>query len=327
MTAKRGADHPVKAIVYDRPGAPDVLRLTTLPDPVPGPGDLLIRVRAISIEGGDLVGRRHLARAPGEVLGYAAAGDVVAVGPDVTGFAPGDRVASFSFAGSHAEMRVAPVATCWHVPDGLDLSVAATIPCAPGTAALALRLGHFQPGQTVLVTGAAGGVGVALVQLAAQAGARVIGTGTSAATLEALRDYGLTDAIVVGGEGAASQIARLPGAPEVDLLVDCVGGPALADGLDALRDGGTAILVGAFGAASAIDPMLLLRRRLTVTGCFLGPIMAEPEARAIVTDLLAAAAKGDLRMPIDAVYPLEQAAAAHARAEMRGRLGRVIITA
>lgn len=219
------------------------------------------------------------------------------------GFAVGQKVATFNFKGSHAELRAVPAATSWLVPDGLDIRAAAAVPAGPGTAAFALQLGGLARGQTVLVqgaAGAAGGVGVAAVQLAAQAGARVIGTGMRGQTPEQLRGYGLSDAIVTGGRPASEQIRELLGGNAVDLLIDNVGGPALADGLQVLKDGGRAVLVGVFGGRhQPIGAGHLLVHRQTAIGCLLGPSMGEPAIRAQIDDLLQRAARGELQVLID----------------------------
>ena len=317
----------MKAATYDSPGDPSVLKLAEVSDPVPASHELLIRVEAISIEGGDLLGRKGTARnGPDDVLGYTAAGEILQVGDAVKGFRVGQKVTTFNFTGSHAELRSAPAATCWRVPDGLDMKVAAAIPAGPGTAALALRLGGLKRGETVLILGAAGGVGLAAVQLAGKAGARVIGSGTSRESLEQLRTYGLSDLVVTGRIPVSEQVRELLGGNGIDLLIDCVGGPALLDGLHTLKDGGRAVLVGVFGGfTQSIDAGYLLFHRLTVIGCLLGTIMGEPENYEIIRDLLEQARQGELKVPIDAIFPLSAAAAAHRRAEERGRIGRVII--
>ena len=325
--ATRDGEIYLKAAAYDSPGDPSVLQLAEVSDPVPASNELLIRVEAISIEGGDLLGRKGTARnGPDDVLGYAAAGEILQVGDAVEQFTVGQKVTTFNFTGSHAELRTAPAATCWLVPEGLDMKVAAAIPAGPGTAALALKLGGLKKGETVLILGAAGGVGLAAVQLAAKAGARVIGSGTSRESLEKLRTYGLSDLLVTGGRPVSEQVRDLLGGNRIDLLIDCVGGPALLDGLHTLKDGGRAVLVGVFGGfAQSIDAGYLLFHRLTVIGCLLGVVMGEPESYDIIRALLKQAAQGELKVPIDATFSLADAAAAHWRAEERGRIGRVIM--
>ena len=317
----------MKAVIYSQPGGPEVLAIGDVSEPVLRPDELLIRVEVISIEGGDLVTRQRQALAQDEVLGYAAAGEVLEVGSAVQGFRPGEKVVTFAWRGSHAERRVAPAAASFLVPEGLDLQRAAAIPVGPATAAWALKLGRLTAGQTVLITGAAGGVGVAAVQLAAKRGARVIGTGTRPDSLEKLRAYGLNDAIIVGEHDANEQVRALLGGEGVDLLIDNVGGPALVDGLAALKEGGTAVLIGVLGAAKQpIDAVDLLMQRKTVIGCLFGPDMATPEGRATVEEVLQMVKAGDLQVPIDAIYPFAEAAEAHHRAQTRGRIGRVLIT-
>ncbi|HHK0216875.1 MULTISPECIES: quinone oxidoreductase family protein [Burkholderiaceae] len=318
----------MKAAIYEQPGNPSVLHLAEVPDPVAADDDLLIRVEAISIEGGDLVGRRETTPSgPTDILGYAAAGEILQVGRAVTGFKVGQKVTGFNFKGSHAELRAVPAATSWLVPDGLDIKVAAAIPAGPGTAAYTLKLGALKPAETVLIQGAAGGVGLAAVQLAAKVGARVIGTGTRSETLEELHGYGLSDAIVVTADKPASeQIRALLGGNAVDLLIDNVGGTALVDGLHVVRDGGRGVIVGVFGGRNQpIDAGHLLVHRQTVIGCLLGPVMGEPDVHALIDDLLQQALRGELKVPIDATFTLAEAAAAHRRAEERGRIGRVIM--
>lgn len=220
-----------------------------------------------------------------------------------------------------------PAAQSFLVPEGLDINVASTIVVGPGTAAWALKLARLQPGQTVLIVGAAGGVGLASVQLAARLGARVIGTGTSKESLGKLRDYGLNDGIVVGDVTASEQIRDLLGGNKVDVIIDNVGGPALVDALSVLKDGGVAILIGVFGNRSTlIDAGRILMRRQTIIGCLLGNEMGEAEPRRVVTEVFEMARDGKLIAPIDASFHLSDAASAHRRAEERGRIGRVIMT-
>ena len=319
----------MKAALLRGPGGPEQFEIAEIPDPLAGPGEVLVRIEAISIEGGDLVARRTAGPfEPGHIIGYAAAGTVVALGADVSGFAVGDRVATFGFMGSHAELRAVPAIQCWVIPAGLDAGTAATIPCGPGTAAHALKIAGFEDGagKTVLITGAGGGVGLAAVQLAARTGARVIGTGTNGNTLDRLRQHGLSDAIVTTGEPASEQVLDLLGGRKVDLLIDNVGGPSLSDGLNTLRDGGKAVLVGVFGGwHEPLDAGFVLRRRLSVIGCLLGAVISEPANYRLIADLLALAEQGGLYAPIDAEFALSEVAAAHARAEERGRLGRVLM--
>ncbi|MBU6266512.1 MAG: zinc-binding alcohol dehydrogenase family protein [Sphingomonadales bacterium] len=318
----------MKAAIYSENGGPEVFRVVDLPNPVPGAGEVLVRIEAISIEGGDLLARRNTPPGtPPRVKGYAAAGRIVAVGEGVSAWAPGDAVTTFAFEGSHAELRVVPASHCWRIPDGLAMADAAAALITYGTAALALRLAGFRPGQSVLVTGAAGGVGIATIQLVAQAGGRAVGTGSDMRTLDALREYGLAEAIDTTTGAIDTQVRAALGGG-VDCVIDNIGGRSVADGLAALNDGGTLVLVGLIDRdVQRINPVTLLLRRLTVAGCFLGPIIAEPDVSALIDGILAGLAAGRLHMPVDSVFPLADVVAAHTRAEARGKLGRVVMTA
>ncbi|WP_417330425.1 quinone oxidoreductase family protein [Halomonas cupida] len=317
----------MKAAIYCQAGTPDVFHYGDVAPPATGDNDLLIRVEAISIEGGDLANRRDIAPKPNEVPGYAAAGEIIQVGKAVQGFSIGQKVATFDWKGSHAELRAAPAAHCFLIPDGLDIKVASTLLVGPGTAAWAIKLARLQPGQTVLILGAAGGVGLAAVQLAARLGVRVIGTGTSQTSLAKLRDYGLDDGIVVGSAPASEQIRDLLDGNKVDAIIDSVGGAALVDALDVLKERGIAVLIGVFGSRSTpIDAGRLLMRRQTIIGCLLGNQIGEAEPRRVVSEVFDMASQGQLSAPIDACFHLSDAASAHRRAEERGRIGRVIMT-
>jgi len=197
----------MKAVWYNENGGPEVLHYGELPDPAVGPKSVLIRVEVISIEGGDLLNRIHTPpRTAHFVPGYQAAGTVIAVGEEVTRFQPGDRVVGFDWNGSHADLFAVPEHYCYPVPEGMDLMLASVVPIAFGTAYDALfTYGALQPGETVLVQGAAGGVGLAAVQLAAQAGATVIGTASSTQRLTRVTALGMHHGIDYTSPRAAAQ--------------------------------------------------------------------------------------------------------------------------
>jgi NADPH2:quinone reductase len=318
----------MKAAVYRQSGGPDVLRYEDVPDPVPGSGEVLVAVKAIAIEGGDLM-MRDQAPPPGlpHCVGYSAAGEVAAVGPGVRGMAVGQRVATFGPAGSHAELRAVRASHCWAVPEGLDLEKAACIPVAFGTAYEALfEFGKLQPGETILAQGAAGGVSLAGVQLAKKAGARVIGTGSSHRQLDSLRKYGLDEAIDYRGEDVLERVRELTGGRGVSLSLDPVGGARLDTVLRATRENGRVALVGRSSREpNTLNGLLIVLRNLTVRGFMLSKDFHTPRVRAYVTNLIRRVAAGDLEVVIDRVFPLSQAAQAHRYAEQRGRIGRVIM--
>ena len=173
----------MKAAVYYETGDPSVFRYEEVVDPEPGPDEMLIRVESISIEGGDTLNRlRGAMDTSPHVVGYQCAGTVVEVGANVEGFAAGERVVTLGMSGSHAALRVVHPLFCWKIPDGLATNVAACIPTAYGTAHDCLfEFGRLREGETVLVHAGASGVGIAAIQMAKRAGARVIATASSMA--------------------------------------------------------------------------------------------------------------------------------------------------
>src|SRR3954451_5596658 len=187
----------MKAAVIYETGGPDVLRYEDVPDPECPDGFVLVDVEAISIEGGDVLAR---AGAPPpsvpHIVGYLAAGTVAEVGAGVEDRAVGDRLVTLFAAGSHAARRAVPAMSTWPIPDGLDAASAASVPVAVATAYECLfNAAGLQEGQTVLVQAGAGGVGMAAIQLAKQAGATVLATASSDEKLTRLRDLGLDHGI------------------------------------------------------------------------------------------------------------------------------------
>src|SRR3954469_801336 len=202
----------MKAAVIHENGGADVLRYEDVPDPECPEGCVLIDVEAISIEGGDVLAR---AGSPPpsvpHIVGYLAAGAVAEVGAGVENRAPGDRVVTLNAAGSHASRRAVPAMSTWPIPDGLDAASAACIPVAYGTAHECLfTAGGLQAGRTALIQAGAGGVGMAAIQMAKQAGATVIATASSDDKLERLKAFGLDHGINYARESFVSARASSP---------------------------------------------------------------------------------------------------------------------
>lgn len=319
----------MKAAVYYINGAAAVLRYEDLPDPAVGAGDVLIRVEAVSIEGGDIL-NRQLVRPPSvpHVVGYQAAGVVKAIGRDVHRVHVGQRVAAFNWSGSHATLFAVPEQLVFAVPDNLDIRVAATIPVTFGTADDALfEFGGLQSGETVVIQGGAGGVGLAAIQLAKAAGATVIATASSEQRLERLHSFGIDHGVNYQTQDVASEMLRLTDGKGVDLLVDLVGGPAIKSLTAAIRYRGRLSIVG---AASGEFPSFgfreIINKSLSLFGVSFGREMHLPRAHDMIRRHFAAAAAGHLTMPIDRVFLLSEAAAAHEYAQHGHPFGRVIMT-
>jgi NADPH:quinone reductase len=317
----------MKAACYYETGPPTVFRYEEVPDPVCGPGDVLVDVEAISIEGGDTLNRAggEMASSP-HIVGYQCAGTIAEVGADVKDRQRGQRVVCTMFWGSHAERVATPSIVTWVVPEGLDIAEAACVPVPWGTADDCLfEFGHLQPGETVLVQAGASGVGLATIQLAKRAGAMVLATASSDEKLERLREYGLDQGINYSSVDFAAVARELTGGRGVDLVVDSVGS-TLAGSVQSLAYRGRVTLVGSAGRdPRPFDPGILAMGNQTLTGVFFGAEVITDRARANVARHLEDIAAGDLRVVIDRTFPLSDAAGAHAYIESRSAFGRVVL--
>jgi len=320
----------MKAAVYYETGSPAVFRYEDVPDPVPGPGEILIDVEAISIEGGDTLNRLggDMARVP-HIVGYQAAGTVTGCGDGVTRFAVGDQVVGIGLDGSHAEQRAVGEGFAWRVPDGLAITEAAAVPIAFGTAFDCLfEFGRLQAGETALIHAGAGGVGLAAIQMAKRAGARVLATASSDDRLARLVEFGLDEGINYVTQDFVAEARRLTDGRGVDVIVDSVGGSTLQQSLAALAYRGRCITVGdaGRGVAEPLDVSGLRPNNQSLTGYFLGAeLFLGPRAHPMVARQLEDVADGTLRVVIDRTFPLSEAAAAHAYIESRQAFGRVLL--
>jgi NADPH:quinone reductase len=318
------------AVVYEN-GGPDVLRYEDVPDPECPDGCVLIDVETISIEGGDLLAR---AESPPpsvpHVVGYLAAGTVAEVGAGVEERAVGDRVVTLFEAGSHAARRAVPAIVTWPVPDGLDAARAAGVPVALGTAHECLfTAANLEAGQTALIHAGAGGVGMAAIQLAKQAGATVISTASNDDKLERLKEFGLDHGINYASENFVERTRELTDGRGADVILDSVGGRNLVDSIGALAYRGTLVSLGVAGrAGSGVEARDLWAQNNTLRGVFLGGAMLTelPRVHAMISELFARVASGELRVEIARTFPLAEAADAHAFIESRQAFGRVVMT-
>lgn len=276
----------MKAAVYDACGTPEVLRYADVPDPTIGASDILVEVQAISIEGGDLLTRRGVEPPrPDYVVGYAAAGTVVAVGHDVATRKVGDRVATFGGDGSHAALRAVPERQAWLVPDGVDLARAAALPITFGTAYHGLfPRGALQQGESVLIQAGAGGVGIAAIQLAKRVGAVVIAVSSGSDRLAKLGTIGADHVIDRRREDVVQAVLDRTGGKGAELVINPVG-TTLQDSLRALVAEGRLVFVGnAGGGAFTPDLWPTMQANQTLHGVFMGTQFSNPQVAATVDD-------------------------------------------
>lgn len=317
----------MKAAVYYETGPPEVFRYEDVPDPVCGPGDVLVDIEAVSIEGGDTLNRAggDMTRTP-HIVGYQSAGTIAEVGADVSDRSVGQRVVCTFLDGSHAERIAVPSILSWVVPEGLSIEEAACVPIPFGTADDCLfEFGRLQGGETVLVQAGASGVGIAAIQLAKRAGATVLATASSDEKLERLRDLGLDHGINYSTSDFAQVARDLTDGRGVDLVVDSVGS-TLAGSVASLAYRGRCTLVGQAGRDQRpFDAETLMAGNQTLVGVLFAVEVTTERAQAMVARHLADVASGELRVVIDRTFPLAEAAAAHAYLESRQAFGRVLL--
>lgn len=322
----------MKAVVCRNWGTPDSLALEDLPDPQPGPDQVVVEVRAAGVNFPDVltVQGKYQIRPPLPFTpGNEFAGVVRAVGPGVTAFAPGDRVIGFTRTGAFAELALAPVSTLVAMPTGLDFDVAAAVTLTYGTAhhALADR-GALQPGETLLVLGAAGGVGLAAVELGKALGARVIAAAAGADKLAVCRACGADVLIDYAHEDLREALRAATDGRGPDVIVDPVGGIYSEPALRSIAWRGRHLVIGfANGAIPQVPWNVVLLKGASVVGVFWGDFQRkEPQANAAaMRTLLDWMAAGKLRPLVSQRYPLADTARALQDMAARRVTGKVVI--
>jgi len=307
----------VRAAVCNELGPPSVLRVEERPDPDPGPGQVAIAVEAAGVnfvDGLFVAGQYQMKPSLPFVPGSEVAGHVVALGPDVGTVALGDRVLASVGLGGFASRVVVPAAAAIALPEGMDAARAATFTQSYSTSLFALRdRAHAAPGETVLVLGAGGGVGLAAIGVAVALGCRVLGVASSADKRDAALAAGAEAVVDPAGEPLKEAARAWGGGTGVDLVVDPIGGPLAEPSLRALGDGGRYLVIGfASGDIPSVPLNQVLLRNRTVLGIDWGIwAMTHPaEQRALLGDLLDMVAAETLDPVRPAEYPLENVAGA-----------------
>ena len=342
----------MRAVVLRAFGGPENLELTTLPDPVAGPGEVLLRVRACALNHLDLWVRGGL---PGAkialpfTLGCDVAGEIAALGPGVGGAAVGARVAVHpgrscgtcdacrdgresdcpdygiigaygGRPGGYAELLAVPVEHLLAMPDSMTFEAAAAAPLTFLTAwHMLVTLAELRPGETLLAVGAGSGVTTAAIQIAKCCGARVIATSTSKDKLERAKALGADAVVLHPPEDLARSVRKLTGGRMADAALDHVGGSVIGETLKCLRRSGRLVTCGATGGfAAPIDLRYVFDRQLKILGAKMGSLAEMRRVWALV-------AEGRLAPVVDRTFPLEQARAAHDHLEARGQFGKVVL--
>jgi NADPH:quinone reductase len=318
----------VKAVAIQEFGGPEGLAVIDLPDPVPGAGQVLIATEAIGVGGVDVVIRRGALAGygfrEGHVPGGEIAGTVTAAGDGVDVSWVGRRVWAFAgLGGGYAEQAVVPAEMLVPLPAGLPAAAAVTLGSSGAVACFGLRHARFVPGESVLVRGAAGGIGIMAVQLAARDGASAVAVTTSSADRGArLRDLGATHVLDRSGAGGADAPAGY------DVIIDIVGGADMPSFLSRLNASGRMVAVGVVGGYPPPDFGMELYRafqRSLSFATFSTDSVPVAERRAAIAGLFAAAGRGELRPVVHEQLRLEQAVLAHQKMDAGEVFGRIVL--
>lgn len=320
----------MKAVQVSEVGGPEVLRLIDLPVPVPKPEEAVVQVKAAGVNFIDVYFREGRYPAPLPFInGQEAAGIVTTVGADVVSAKPGDRVAYTGVLGSYAEYASVPANRLVKIPDQIDFTLAAAAMLQGMTAHyLSHSTYPLKSGETALVHAAAGGVGLLLVQMAKQLGARVIGTVGSEEKAQLAREADADEVIVYTEQDFEAETRRLTGGQGVHAVYDGVGQATFGKDLNVLRPRGYLVLFGgSSGAVPPLDLMTLTQKgSLFVTRPSLAHYIAtreELEARS--SDVLQMIVRGNLKLRIHATYTLAEAQQAHRDLESRKTSGKLLL--
>ena len=322
----------MRAMVCEAFGGPEVLALREVPDPPPpGPGEITVRIRARGVQYVDvlmLAGKYQFRPEPPFIPGGEAAGEVVAAGPGVTDFRPGDRVMSRHTLGAFAELGNTKAELCDAIPDGMSFESAGVFRAAYTTAYHALlQRGRLKAGEWVLVHGAAGGIGIAAIQVAKLFGAKVIATASTEEKRAACLAEGADHAIGYAG-GFLDQVKSLTGGRGVDIVYDPIGAQVTEESLRCLAWGGRLLVLGFLGGGPAnIRSNYLLIKGIDVVGVRIGGLNeAAPDlAIANMHELTRLAGEGKLKPHISHRFPLERAAEAVQAVIDRAVIGKAVL--
>jgi NADPH2:quinone reductase len=329
-----GLPHSMTAIEITAPGGPDVLQPTTRPVPQPGPGEVLIRVVAAGVNRPDVLQRAGAYPPPpgaSDLPGLEVAGEIAAIGPDVTGFSVGDQVCALTPGGGYAEYCVTPAPQVLPVPKGLSLVEAAAVPETFFTVwSNVFDRGRLAEGETLLVHGGSSGIGTTAIQLAKAFGARVFTTAGSADKCEACERLGADRAINYKTEDYGAVIKELTGKKGVDVVLDMVGGDYVQRDIDIMAPDGRRVSIAFLGGPKVtLNLTKVMVNRLTLTGSTLRPRPVAEKgkiAQALRERVWPLLEAGKIKPLIFKTFPLAEAAAAHTLMESSSHIGKIVLT-
>jgi NADPH2:quinone reductase len=329
-----GLPHSMTAIEITAPGGPDVLKPTTRPVPQPGPGEVLIRVKAAGINRPDVLQRAGAYPPPpgaSDLPGLEVAGEIAAVGADVSGFSVGDQVCALTPGGGYAEYCMTPAPQVLPAPKGFSLVEAAAVPETFFTVwSNVFDRGCLAEGETLLVHGGSSGIGTTAIQLAKAFGARVFTTAGSADKCAACERLGADRAINYKTEDYGAVIKELTGKKGVDVVLDMVGGDYVQRDIDIMAPDGRRVSIAFLGGPKVtLNLTKMMVNRLTLTGSTLRPRPVAEKgkiAQALRERVWPLLESGKIKPLIFKTFPLAEAAAAHALMETSSHIGKIVLT-
>jgi len=324
----------MRAVIATEPGGPEVLTLTELPDPQPGPGEVLLDVAAAGLNRADLLQRQGFYPPPpgaSDVIGMECSGTVAALGDGVEGWSVGDRACALLAGGGYAERVAVPAGQLMPVPDGVDLVTAAALPEVAATVwSNVFMVAGLQPQETLLVHGGAGGIGSFAIQLAHQLGARVVTTAGTADKLAACAALGADVVVNYRDEDFVAAVREATDGAGADVVLDNMGAKYLDRNIDALGTEGRLVIIGLQGGSKAeLDINKLLRKRGAVIATNLrGRPVGEKSAicGSVVEHVWPLVAEGLVQPIVHGTFALGEAAAAHALMESGEHSGKILLT-
>jgi NADPH2:quinone reductase len=317
----------MKAVRIHAFGGPEVVTYEEIPQPVPQEGEVLFKVTSTCVNYADVQWRlgNYVDRTLPATLGREAAGIIAAVGPGVTGLQVGQPIMARAV-GSNAEYAIAQVQNIFPCPPGLDMAQAGGIPVVFLTAYHLLRsLKPLQPGDTVLVHAAASGVGTVLIQLCKQWGLRSIATASIAAKLELARSLGADATINYATQDFEAEVMRLTHAAGVPLVLEAVGGEVTVKSMRCLAPFGCLVNYGNASNQQVSLPLSSFREQRAAMGFSLPSTFPRLDNQAAMAEILDLITANKVRLIVDQVLPLAEAAKAHAHLSNRGTLGKVLL--
>ena len=326
----------MRAVTVPEPGGPEVLVWAEVPDPVCGPGEVVVDVAATAVNRADLLQRQGFYPPPkgaSEILGLECSGVISEVGEGVTGWSVGDEVCALLSGGGYAERVAVPAVQLLPRPAGVELATAAALPEVTCTVwSNVFLLARLRRGESFLVHGGSSGIGTMAIQLAARAGARVFTTAGTEAKLAVCRELGADVGINYREEDFVERVAEETGGAGVDVVLDNMGAKYLARNVDALATGGRLVSIGMQGGTKAeLDLGKLMRKRGSVHATTLRsrPATGRGSKAEIVAavrhDVWPDVERGVVRPIVDRRLPMSRAAEAHAAVEASEHIGKVLL--